>query len=210
MRTIPNGIDLSRFHPDAEARAAVRAELGVPADAFVVGTVGRLAPEKDQALLMRAVAPLLDENLRLVIVGDGMERAALDAQAAALGERARFVHLPGARKDVPRFLAAFDVFALSSVTEGLPLVIPEAMATALPVISTAVGGIPGVVAEGETGFLVPPGDEAALRDRVARLAAERALGEKFGARGRALALALYSAERMVRDYLALYHEVLGR
>jgi glycosyltransferase involved in cell wall biosynthesis len=210
LHTIPNGIDLSRFHPDFDARAQIRAELGVAGDAWIAGTVGRLAPEKDQALLLRAAAPLLDERRRLVIVGDGSERAALEVQVAALGDRARFVHLVGARRDVPRLLAACDAFALSSSTEGLPLVIPEAMATALPVVSTAVGGIPGVIDEGATGFLVPRGDEAALRARLERLALDRALGEDLGRRGRALALERYSAERMVRDYLDLYHRILGR
>jgi len=210
LHTIANGIDLSRFHPDFDARAQIRAELGIPASAWVAGTVGRLAPEKDQALLIRAAAPLLSHERRLILVGDGSERASLEAQVAALGDRARFVHLAGARRDVPRLLAAFDAFALSSRTEGLPLVIPEAMATGLPVVSTAVGGIPGVVVEGETGFLVASGDEAALRERLERLALDRALGEDYGRRGRALALERYSAERMVRDYLALYRQILGR
>jgi glycosyltransferase involved in cell wall biosynthesis len=210
LRTIPNGIDLSRFHPDAAARAEVRAELGIAAGAWVCGTVGRLAHEKDQALLLRAMAPLLDDTRRLVIVGDGQERAALEAQTAALGDRARFVHLVGERRDVPRLLAAFDAFALTSRTEGLPLVIPEAMATGLPVVSTAVGGIPGVVVEGETGFLVARADEPLLRERLGRLAGDAALSGRQGQRGRALALELYSAERMVRDYLALYRQILGR
>lgn len=210
LRTIPNGIDLQRFHPDAEARAAVRGELGIPDDAWVAGTVGRLAPEKDQALLLRAVAPLLSPARRLVVVGDGAELPALRAQAEALGERGRFVHLTGARRDVPRCLAALDVFALSSRTEGLPLVIPEAMATGLPVVSTAVGGIPGVLDEGATGFLVPAGDEATLRERLARLAEDRALADALGRRARAAALERYAAERMVRDYLEVYREVRGR
>jgi glycosyltransferase involved in cell wall biosynthesis len=84
------------------------------------------------------------------------------------------------------------------------------MAAGLPVVSTAVGGIPGVVAEGQTGFLVPSGDEGALRQRLTALASERALGEDCGRRAREVALARYSAERMVRDYMALYLDVLHR
>jgi glycosyltransferase involved in cell wall biosynthesis len=129
---------------------------------------------------------------------------------AALGERARVVHLTGARQDVPRLLAALDVFALSSKTEGLPLVIPEAMASGLPVVSTAVGGIPGVVVEGVTGLLVSAGDAAALGERLARLATEPRLADDYGRKGRALALERYSAERMVRDYLDVYNQVLAR
>jgi glycosyltransferase involved in cell wall biosynthesis len=202
LRTVPNGIDLARFHPDAQARAEVRRELGIPDRARVLGTVGRLAPEKDQALLIRAVAPLLDEHRRLVIVGDGPEMATLRSLATP------FVHLAGARKDVPRLLAAFDAFVLSSRTEGLPLVIPEAMATGLPVISTAVGGIPTVIDEGETGYLVPAGDGAALAAAWERFASDGKLAEDLGRRGREVALMRYSAERMVRDYLAIYEEVL--
>jgi glycosyltransferase involved in cell wall biosynthesis len=209
LHTIPNGIDLSRFHPDAEARAAIRHELDVLDGAFVFVTVGRLAPEKDQALLVRAAAPLLADGRVLLIVGDGPERPALRAQVAALGDRAQFVHLVGARSDVPRLLAAGDCFVLSSKTEGLPLVIPEAMATGLPVVSTAVGGIPTVV-DAETGRLVPAGDEAALRGALEGLAGTPDLAAALGRRGREIALEHYSADRMVADYLALYWRVLGR
>ena len=205
--TIPNGIDLSRFHPDAQARAEIRAELDIPAAAWVVGTVGRLAPEKAQTRLIEALAQALTPERQLILVGDGPERAALEAARSALGERARFVHLVGARRDVPRLLAALDVFSLTSKTEGLPLVIPEAMAAGLPVVSTDVGGIATVVEEGRTGFLVPSGDGGELAQRFDRLASNRALAEDLGRTGRVRALERYSAERMVRDYLDLYERI---
>jgi glycosyltransferase involved in cell wall biosynthesis len=210
LRTIPNGIDLDRFQPDGRERTAVRAELGIPEAAWVVGTVGRLAPEKDQLLLLSAMAPLLGPEHRLLIVGDGPERPRLEAAAAALGARTGFVFLAGAREDVPRLYQAMDLFALTSRTEGLPLVLPEAMAAALPVVATAVGGIPTVVEEGATGYLVPAGDERALQDRLSRLASDRRLGEDLGQRGRARALERYSAERMVREYLELYQALLKK
>jgi glycosyltransferase involved in cell wall biosynthesis len=141
LRVVSNGIDVTRFAPNPEARRSVRRELGIPDDAWVVCTVGRLAPEKDQAMLVDAVAPLLDERRRLLIVGDGPERDALREQIARTG-KGSYVYMTGARSDVERILAASDAFALTSRTEGLPLVLLEAMATALPVISTAVGGIP--------------------------------------------------------------------
>jgi glycosyltransferase involved in cell wall biosynthesis len=205
LRTIENGIDLARFRPDVAARAEVRRSLGIADDAWLIGTVGRLAPEKNQALLLEALAPHLSSQIQVALIGDGPEAASLRAQAARLAG-GRFVHFAGARPDVPRWLAALDCFALSSRSEGLPLVIPEAMASALPVVSTRVGGIGDVVAEGETGFLVASGDAPALGDRLARLATERKLAASFGAHGRALALARYSAERMVREYLALYRD----
>lgn len=210
LTTIPNGIQLSRFNPDPEARAAVRSELGIDADAWVVGTVGRLMPEKDQALLIRASAATLGPNRRVVLVGAGGEEAKLRAQAAELGERGKYVHFTGARRDVPRVLAAFDVFALTSLTEGLPLVIPEAMATSLPVVSTAVGGIPGVLDEGVTGLLVPRGDTEKLAEALERLASDRSTARAMGAKAREVALQRYEAKRMAAAYVDLYERVLAR
>lgn len=207
LHVIENGIGLERFHPDAKARAEVRAELSIPLDAWVVGTVGRLSHEKDQALLLRAFAPLGHDLHRLVVVGEGAESGALSSLARELAG-GRFVHLTGGRRDVPRLLSAFDIFALSSRTEGLPLVLPEAMASALPVISTAVGGIPTVIDEGRTGFLVPAGDEAALRERLGQLFLRRDEAAAIGQRGREVALSRYSADRMSADYLSLYARVL--
>ena len=118
------------------------------------------------------MAPALAGGAHLVVVGDGPSRAALDAAVAALpeGDRVR-AHVLGRRMDVDRLLPAFDVFALPSKTEGLPLVVPEAMAAGLPIVATAVGGLPGVVDDGVTGLLCPV-DEAALA-RSARDAARR-------------------------------------
>jgi glycosyltransferase involved in cell wall biosynthesis len=214
LRVINNGVDLSRFPGvDAAARAAVRAELGIPADAFVIGTVGRLSSEKDHALLVRAAAPVVGPDVHVVIVGGGEQENALRAQIAMLPNGASAsVHLAGLRRDVPRVLAAFDVFALSSRLEGLPLVLPEAMAMQLPVVATAVGGVPNVVRDGETGWLVAPGEgaDAGMRARFEELRDDRAACRRMGMRAREVALAEYSAERMASDYMALYREVLAR
>jgi len=206
---VPNGIPLGRFHPDADARAAVRSELGLPPEAAVIGTVGRCHPDKNHGLLVRAASPVLGENVRLVIVGDGPELERLRSEVEA-SPSSRFVHLLGRRMDVPRVLAALDVFAMSSRTEGLPLVVAEAMAVSLPVVSTAVGGIPEVVADGETGYLVPPGDEEGLRGRLRELVGNTALAVEMGRRGRELSVEKLSDERMLSDYEALYLRALGR
>lgn len=203
LHTIPNGIRLDRYAPDAEARAAIRMELGL-GDAWVVGTVGRLDPYKNQALLVRAMAPLLSADVRLVLVGDGEARPDVEAAIAALPEP-RWVVMTGRRMDVPRLVHAFDVFALSSKTEGLPLVVPEAMAAALPIVATAVGGLPSVVDEGETGLLVPV-EEGALREALRSLERDRTRARAMGQRAREVALARYSSERMVEAYLALYRQ----
>ena len=200
--TIPNGIRLDRYHPDAEARAEARVELGL-GDAWVVGTVGRLDDYKNQVMLVRAIAPLLSSRVRLVIVGDGPNRAAVEAAVAALPEP-RWAVLTGRRMDVPRLLPAFDVFALSSTTEGLPLVVPEAMAAGLPIVTTAVGGLPDVVSHGDTGLVTPSNDEHAFAAALARLESDRESARQMGTRAREVALATYSADRMVDAYLGLY------
>ena len=208
LQVIANGIELGRFHPDPAARDRVRRELGITEDAWVIGTVGRVAVEKNHALLLRAMAPLLGPKVRLIVAGDGPLMAPLSELAKTLGIT-EVAHLLGVRRDVPAVLNALDVFVMSSDTEGLPLVVLEAMATGLPVVSTSVGGIPDVLEEGQTGFLVPPGDEAALRERVKALLEDPAASRACGARARSAAVTRFSAERMQRDYLELYARVLS-
>ncbi len=203
LHTIPNGIRLERYAPDVEARRAVRTELAL-GDAWVVGTVGRLDQYKNQSLLVRAMAPLLAEGVKLVIVGDGDARTDVEAAVASLPGSARAnVTLTGRRMDVPQLVHAFDVFALSSRSEGLPLVVPEAMSAGLPVIATAVGGLPSVIDDGVTGLLVPV-DETKLGEALAMLAHDQARARAMGVRAREVALDRYSHERMVDAYLKLY------
>ncbi|HZO12618.1 MAG TPA: glycosyltransferase [Polyangiaceae bacterium] len=203
LHVIVNATDLSHFRPDHAARRATRALWGMDDDVFIVGTVGRMAEVKNHVLLVRAVAPLLGEETRLVIAGDGPERARVELTAEELGVRP-WLTLLGETRDVADALRAFDVFALSSKVEGLPLVIAEAMATGLPVVSTAVGGVPTVVADGVTGFLVPEEDERALRERLRRLHDDPALAAELGTRARDVALERFSDERMAREYVELY------
>jgi glycosyltransferase involved in cell wall biosynthesis len=203
MSVIRNGIALDRFHPDEGARRQVRDELGIPAGARVVGTVGRCDWNKNQIGLVRAMAPLLADDVHLVMVGEGPSLDQVRAAARALS-RADRVHVLGRRTDTARIMAALDIFAMSSLSEGLPLVIPEAMACGLPVVSTSVGGIPGAVTTGETGYLVPAGDDDALRARLRELLEDPEQARALGRAGRECALREYSAERMTRDYLEIY------
>jgi glycosyltransferase involved in cell wall biosynthesis len=205
LHTIPNGIRLDRYAPDAEARAAARVELGL-GDAWVIGTVGRLDQFKNQSMMIRAAAPLLSSSVRLVIIGDGDARPEVEAAVAALPDP-RWVVLTGRRMDVPKLVHAFDVFALSSKSEGLPLVVPEAMAAGLPVVATSVGGLPSVVDHGITGLLVPV-EEQAFGAALALLAGDHAMAKQMGVRAREVALARYSHDRMVDAYLALYERAL--
>jgi sugar transferase (PEP-CTERM/EpsH1 system associated) len=201
LHVVPNGIPLRAFRPDDGQRARVRAELGIPPDAFVVGSVGRLAAEKDYPRLVRAMAPRLGTATRLVLVGSGAARGEIERSIPA--DLAPFVVLTGARRDVASLLAAFDVFALSSLTEGLPLSVPEAMATGLPIVATAVGGLPSVVPEA-CGTLVPREDTAALARAIERLATNRERAREMGKASRNYALEQFSIERMTDAYEHIY------
>jgi glycosyltransferase involved in cell wall biosynthesis len=205
---IENGIDLGRFRPDAGARREVREALGIPAGAFVLGSVGRLAVEKDYPLLVRAAAPLLGKGTYLVLVGEGAERPAIEAAAAAAGV-SPFVLLAGATGEVHRFLAALDAFVLSSRMEGLPLSALEAMAAGLPLLATAVGGLPGLIKEGVTGYLVPPGDEQALREGLRALRDDPQAARAVAARGQAHVAGKHGRETMVDRYLSIYVRPAG-
>jgi glycosyltransferase involved in cell wall biosynthesis len=201
---IENGIPLGRFAPDDAARAAVREELAIPKDALVVGAVGRLVEEKDYPLLVRAMGPLLGERVRLVIVGEGIARAEIEAAIAALPPAARArVTLTGARRDVSRVLTAFDVYTSSSRAEGLPLALAEAMASRLPIVATAVGGVPDIV-PAQLGTLVPHGDPAVLRAAIQRLIDEPATRASMAEAARCYALERFAEEGMLDRYLALY------
>jgi glycosyltransferase involved in cell wall biosynthesis len=143
-----------------------------------------------------------------VLVGDGPERGALEALAAELGVAERLV-VTGWTESARRWLPTFDAFALPSLWEGMPLVILEAMHAGLPVVASDVGSVTEAVADGETGYVVAPGDEPALRERLARLLGDPALRARLGERGRAVAAERFTAAAMARRYEAVYAEVLG-
>jgi glycosyltransferase involved in cell wall biosynthesis len=188
-------------------RDAVRAELGAT-DAELVVHVGRYVPLKNQALLLEALARIAPRRprLRAVLVGDGELRAELEQRARQLG-LGDVVSVLGPRTDAVDVIAAGDVFALSSDSEALPLTLLEAMTHGRPVCSTAVGSIPDLVADGQTGLLVPPRDAAALAEAIERLLDDPALAERLGAAGRAAVLARYSVGTMVERTLAVYESV---
>jgi glycosyltransferase involved in cell wall biosynthesis len=204
LQIIPNGVDVDKFKP-ATDRAMLRAELGVPANAFVVGGAGRLAPEKNFGLLITAAGLSRDAGvpMHVVLFGDGEENAALAQLASRLGIQ-HAVSFAGWRTDLNHVLPALDVFALTSVSEGLPLALLEAMACALPIVSTAVGDIPIVVQHEHTGYLVSNGDANALSSRLMQLANVPGHGHLLGQRGRQVVVDRYSRSSMVNSYLTAY------
>jgi sugar transferase (PEP-CTERM/EpsH1 system associated) len=214
IRQTYNGVDTSRFTPEGAGPMDLPWASLSSDRALVVGTVGRLDPVKDQAALLRAVRlvrdrrPGLRETLRLLVVGDGPERARLERLATELG-LADVAWLAGRRQDTPELMRLIDVFALPSLNEGISNTILEAMATALPVVATRVGGNPELVVHGVTGTLVEPGSDEALGDALTAYLDDPGLRRRHGTAARARAAQQFSIDAMVDGYLSVYDEVLA-
>jgi glycosyltransferase involved in cell wall biosynthesis len=206
--TIDNGVDLRRFVGKESAGRAVRTELGIASDVPLIGIIGRLTPQKDHATFLQAAAQIRATlpAARFLVVGDGPLREELVAQARSLGLE-QTVNFCGLRSDIPAVLAALDVLVFSSRWEGLPVTLLEGMAAARPIVSTAVGGVPGVVADGEFALLVPLGDPSALADATLRVLCDPALARKLGAAALERVREKYSLESMLKQTLALYEEL---
>ena len=212
LTLLENAIDVDAHRPPTPGeRAAARRDLGVPDGRFLVLGVGRLNPEKAFDRLIDAAAALRDRGVdaELLIAGDGVERDALKRRVDASSDPAR-VRLLGYRADVPRLLAAADAFCLSSLREGLPNVVLEAMAGGAAVVATDIAGLPRVVADGGNGLLVPPGDAAALADALARLATDAPFRGRLAAAGRRTVEERYSFAARMDRVAAVYDELLGR
>jgi glycosyltransferase involved in cell wall biosynthesis len=194
---IPNAVDVA---PLPERRTEPGPELRVV-------SVGRLAQPKDFSTLLTAVAGLPQGTARVRILGDGPLRTPLEAQISELDLEGS-VELVGEVGDVRPFLHESDVFVLSSLSEGMPLSVLEAMAAGLPVIASDVGGLREVVVEGETGFLVPPGDPGDLTTRLASLAADRAVLRRLGDAGHKRAQERFSLPHWRERHLELYRSLL--
>jgi len=211
LHTVPYGLDPATIPARPDARAALRAALGLPADALLVGSVCRLVEQKGLLYGLRGFAAVAGEipGAHYVIAGDGPLRPALAAEARALGVSER-VHFLGWRDDAHAVFAALDVFLAPSLWEGFGLVFLEAMAHRLPVISTSVSAIPEIVTDGETGWLVPPRDTDALAGALRAALTDPAARQARGANGRARLEAEFTVEAMVERTLAVYRNVEAR
>jgi glycosyltransferase involved in cell wall biosynthesis len=203
LEVVLNGTDVERFERTPARRQAARESWQLSERCCVIGTVGRMAAVKNHELLLRAAAPLLGHETALVIAGAGPELERTAALCAELGV-ADYVRLLGEVSDVPTVMSGLDIFALSSHSEGMPMVLVEAMAASLPVVATAVGGVPEVVEDGVSGCLVPAGDHAAMRARFETLRQDQQLGRRFGESGHARARQAFSLGRMTREYVEIY------
>jgi glycosyltransferase involved in cell wall biosynthesis len=208
---IYNGIALPDAAPTAEDRAAARRAMGVGDDDFVLLQVARLDPLKDHATAVRAAACAARSrpDLRLVLVGEGPELPRIEALVREQRLES-VVRLLGLRSDVPRLWPGADAALLTSVSEGIPLTLLEAMAAHRPVVSTNVGGVAEVVEDGVTGLLAPSGGHEALARQVLRLADDADLRRTMGEAGRRRAEERFNEEEMLGAYRRVYREMIER
>ncbi|MBI2865280.1 MAG: glycosyltransferase family 4 protein [Chloroflexi bacterium] len=203
IRVIHNAVPFASF--EGPVPSDLSSILGGASRRPIIFTAARLEPQKGLGYLLEAAA-LVPEAF-FVLAGDGSEREALEEKAQALGLGGRMVFL-GHRADVPELLAASDLFVLPSLYEGLPVSVLEAMASAKPVIAAAIPGNDEAVVDGETGFLVPPRDPAALALAISGLLSDRNLAERMGRAGRVRAKRDFSVETMVGRVAGVYDELL--
>ncbi|HET7459462.1 MAG TPA: glycosyltransferase [Gemmatimonadaceae bacterium] len=204
VSVVPNGIDTERFSPGTQT-GELRQRIGVSPSRPLVGTVARLAPVKNQALLLAAFARLRERvpDAALVLIGDGPLRAELEAAAAALGV-ADDVHFYGAAADASPLYRELDLFVLSSVAEGTSISVLEAMASGVPVVATAVGGTPDLLEHGRCGVLVPSNDAPAMAAAMADALVDRASARRRADDALRRTRTLYSQSAMLSTYEALY------
>jgi len=210
---IPNGIELDAFEP-ADGHPELRARLGIPPAAFVVGYVGHLRREKNPARLIHALARLQDEAVHALVLGAGPEEAAVE-QAIRDHELAARVHLVGHQERPAEYYRAMNAFALSSDTEQMPVALLEAMASGLPAVSTDVGDVRRMLPASSRAFVVPLAAEedettADLARVLAELAADPERARRLGLENRAHVQASYAFERMLAAYRERYEAALGR
>lgn len=208
---IYNGINLEPYQPNSPTlRDDVRSELQLSTDDFVVAQVARLDYLKDHLTALRTIARVKEQcpSVRLLLIGEGPEREPIEREIDRSG-LGPYVRLLGTRRDVPRLLCAADACLLTSISEGIPLTLIEAMAAGLPIVSTDVGGVGEVVAHGETAFLSAAGEDGGLADDLVRLSRMPEVRTALGARGALDAAERFSEELMHQRYAELYTEMLG-
>ncbi len=211
IHTIPNGVSMARFEQQSTAGQAVRRELGIADDAPTVGIIARLMPQKDHATFLAAAAQIHQAmpQARFLVVGDGRLRETLIAQATDLGLNQAVIFC-GLRSDIPDVLDTLDLLVFSSRWEGLPVALLEGMAAARPVVATAVGGVPGVVIDGHTGLLVPPGDPGSLAQACIRLLHNPDERIRMGQAGRLRVETEYSMHAMLQQTIEVYENAIKR
>jgi glycosyltransferase involved in cell wall biosynthesis len=200
VHVVPNGIDVEAFRIESGDRQRIRRELGVSDHEIVVGTVAVMRPQKRLDLWLQTLRHVVDQGVAVIglIVGDGPLRADLERHAAELSLTGR-VRFPGLQSPIAPWLAAMDLFLITSEFEGLPLALLEAMASRLPVVATAVGGIPEVIEDGRSGVLVPIPDPRWLAERARELLLDPERRREMGLEAKRRVEREFSVERMAQE-----------
>jgi glycosyltransferase involved in cell wall biosynthesis len=211
IEVVLNGIDVEKFNPAALDAASTRSELGIPNDVMVIGTVAVFRRQKalhdwiEAAHLVHTAKP----ETHFIVVGNGPLRAELMKKVGAYG-MSNVIHFPGLKEDVRPYLGVMDVFVISSIFEGLPLALLEAMAMGCPVVATSVGGIPEVIQHGENGYLVKASAPKSLAVQISSLLDSPEERRRVGVNARKTIEERFSVRRMMRQLEATYLDVLGR
>jgi len=212
IRVIYNGIDPDLFKPaSTEEKVLKKKQLGLNKNDFVLGNVGRMDYWKNQRILIEILPDLkkISPQINLILVGGGEEEGNLKKLAIKKGVKNDVTFL-GQRSEVNQILKAFDIFIFPSLTEGLPLVIIEAMATGLPVVASYVGGIPELIIHGKNGFLVSPTSKKGIKNTIIKLLQNQKLRQNVGKTGREIFESRFSLPQMVKNYLKVYNEVIKK
>lgn len=212
VKVIYNGIDPDLFKPASiEEKVLKKKQLGLNKNDFVLGNVGRMDYWKNQRILIEILPDLkkISPQIKLILVGGGEEEGNLKKSAIKKGVKNDVIFL-GQRSDVNQILKAFDIFVFPSLTEGLPLVVIEAMATGLPIVASHVGGIPELVVNGETGFLVSPTSKEEIKEAIIKLLNNPELRKEMGQIARKRFETHFSLPQMVQKYIEVYEEVVKK
>lgn len=211
VMTILNGIDEGKYHSDVNVTLKKRS-IGLAEDDLVIGIVARLAPEKDHNTLLEAFKIVLqktNKKVKLVVVGDGNLRKELEEKARHISISENTIFL-GERHDVPELLATFDLFVLSSLTEGISLTLLEAMAAGLPIVATNVGGNPEIVLNNQTGIIVPSRDPISMANGIVKVIGNINKAKQMGEMGKDRMAKVFSVKTMAKKYEEVYDKFLSQ
>jgi len=208
--TIPLGIDIERYSKNEEARGRLRGEFGIDDKTVLIGTVSRAEPVKGLRYLVEAMPQVIRRvpGVMVLVVGGGSQLDDLKKTAIELGIHDHVI-FEGIREDIPEILSAIDIFVLPSISEGMPLALLEAMASGKPVIGSKVGGIPELIEDGLTGYLVPPGDPNRLAGSIVKLSVDHELMRSMGREARRKVEEKYNVKVQVERLVNLYEKQLN-
>ncbi len=211
IQVIINGIDMNEFRLDKAAGNMIRKKFGIDRNVPLIGSVGRISPEKGQKYLIAAAVKALRvfPDARFLLVGDGFQREAMKKYAAHLGISDRVI-FAGFQKNISEFYSALDMFVLPSILEGTPMALLEAMSVQIPVIATRVGGVGRIIQNGQNGLLVSPANSEELAEAIIRLLQNPSEADNLSKNALCTISEKYSSHKMANEYIKLYTELTSK